>query len=135
MAKIFSETMVKTARKNLKKFGRTKISFRRMDNLNMDTSNEYFNVVVARHTCIDAEQVYETLKPGGTLIVRGVDQLDCWELKRLFGRGQAFHDEKSISRIDFEAILDAGFKDVELVLIHIREFCWFEDIMELLREN
>ncbi len=131
----FSDAMIKTAQKNLKKFGRKNIIFRTMDNLKMDTPDEYFDIVVARHTCIDPVQIYKTLSSGGTLVVRGVDQLDCWELKRLFGRGQAFHDEKSISHIDLDAILDAGFCDVELVPIHIREYyCTPEDLLNLLNK-
>ena len=129
----FSEAMIETAKKNLKKSGRKNISFRTMDNLKMDTPDEYFDMVVARHTCIDPVQIYKTLKPGGFLIVRGVDMMDCWELKRLFGRGQAFCDKKPISQIDLEAILIAGFKDVELVPIHAREFYHTpEDLFALL---
>ena len=37
---------------------------------------------------------------------------DCHELKRIFGRGQAYNDTKPISIIDYENILDAKFKDV-----------------------
>jgi len=130
-----SEAMIKTARENLKKSGRKNIMFRTMDNLKMDTPDEYFDVVVARHTCIDPVQILKTLKPGGTLIVRGVDMLDCWELKRTFGRGQAFYDKKPISLIDYEAILDAGFIDVELVPIHVREyFQTDEDLLALLHK-
>lgn len=117
-----SGAMIKTAEENLKKSGRKNIIFRKMDNLKMNTPSEYFDIVVARHTCIDPVQIFKTLKPGGILIVRGVDQLDCWELKRMFGRGQAYRDGKSISQVDFEATLDAGFKDTELVPIHIREY-------------
>ena len=102
----------------------------------MDTPRKYFDLVVARHTCIDPVQIFQTLKPGGRLVVRGVDQLDCWELKRLFGRGQAYQDQKPIGRIDFEAILDAGFKDVELVPIHVREYYQTpEDLLALLRKT
>ncbi|MBR5389151.1 class I SAM-dependent methyltransferase [Candidatus Saccharibacteria bacterium] len=129
----FSEAMIETARQNLKKSGRENISFRTMDNLNMDTQDEYFDMVVARHTCIDPVQIYRTLKPGGFLIVRGVDMMDCFEIKRLFGRGQAFRDKIPISHIDYEAILDAGFKDVELVPIHTREYYHApEDLFALL---
>ena len=128
-----SDAMIKTARKNLKKSGKKNIAFRTMDNLKMDTTDEYFDIVTARHTCIDPAQIYKTLKPGGTLIVRGVDQLDCWELKRAFDGGQAYHDEKPISQVDFEAILDAGFKNVELVPIHVREYFHTpEDLLALL---
>ena len=48
----------------------------------MDTPNDYFDIVTARHTVINPEQIYKTLKIGGYLIVRGVDKLDCWILKK-----------------------------------------------------
>ena len=118
----FSDEMIKTANKNLKNSDKKNITFRQMDNLNMNTPDNYFDIVVARHTCTDAKQTYKTLKTNGLLIIRGVDKLDCWELKRLFGKGQAYKDPKPISLIDYENILDAGFKDVELVPIHIREY-------------
>lgn len=118
----FSTEMIKTANKNLKMSGRKNITFRKMNNLNMDTPKEYFDVVVARHTPTDPKQIYETLKPGGYLIVQGVDMFDCHELKRIFGRGQAFTDTRPISIIDYENILDANFKDVELIPIHEIEY-------------
>ena len=40
----------------------------------------------------------------------------------LFGRGQGMNDFKSISLVDYENVLNAGFKDVELVPIHKREY-------------
>ena len=129
----FSEEMINTANESLKRSGKNNIIFRTMDNLNMDTPDEYFDVVVARHTCIDAKQIYKTLKNGGKLLLRGVDKLDCWQLKRLFGKGQSYFDEKPISVIDYENILDAGFKHVELIPIHVREFYKTkEDLMALL---
>ena len=118
----FSNEMIKTANKNLLQSGRKNISFRVMDNLKMDTLDNYFDLVTARHTVIDPVQIYKTLKEGGQLIIRGVDKLDCWSLKRMFGRGQAYHDVKPISLIDYEAILDAGFKDVELIPLHVIEY-------------
>lgn len=129
----FSDEMIKTANKNLKSSQKTNIVFKKMDNFNIDTPNNYFDVVVARHTCIDAKQIYNTLKPNGILIVRGVDKLDCWKLKRVFGKGQAYNDVTPISFIDYENILDCGFKSVELVPIHIREYYKTkEDLLSLL---
>lgn len=93
-----------------------------MDNLNMTIEDNHFDIIVARHTCIDAKQIYNKLKNGGHLIVRGVDKLDCWELKRMFKKGQSYNDIKPISLIDYENILEAGFKNVELVPIHVREY-------------
>jgi len=118
----FSNEMIETANKNLLQSGRKNISFRVMDNLKMDTPDDYFDLVTARHTIIDPVQIYKTLKEGGQLIIRGVDKLDCWSLKRMFGRGQAYHDIKPISLIDYEAIMDVGFKKVELIPLHVIEY-------------
>ena len=117
-----SSEMIKTALKNLDKIKRLDVKFRVMDNLNMDVPDNYFDVVVARHTIIDPKGIMKCLKPGGYLLVRGVDKADCLNLKRLFKRGQGYTDLKPISIIDYENILDAGFIDVELVPIHVREF-------------
>lgn len=118
----FSEEMIKNANKNLSKSGRKNIRFKVMNNLEMDTTDNYFDLVTARHTVTDPRQIYKTLKPGGFLIIRGVDKLDCWELKRMFNIGQAFHDSKPISLIDYELVLDAGFKNGELIPLHIIEY-------------
>ena len=118
----FSNEMIETANKNLLQSGRKNISFRVMDNLKMDTPDDYFDLVTARHTIINPVQIYKTLREGGQLIIRGVDKLDCWSLKRMFGRGQAYHDIKPISLIDYEAIMDAGFKEVELIPLHVIEY-------------
>jgi len=118
----FSEEMIKAANQNLEKTGRKNIRFRVMNNLKMDTPDNYFDLVTARHTIIDPKQIYKTLKTRGFLIIRGVDKLDCWELKQMFNRGQAFHDNKPISLIDYEAVLNAGFKNVELIPLHVIEY-------------
>lgn len=118
----YSKEMINTANENLERSGRNNIAFRVMNNLDMDVPKKYFDVVVARNTVTDPKQIYEVLKPGGYLIIRGVDKLDCWGLKRIFNKGQGYYDEKPISLIDYENVLDAGFKDVELVPIHCREY-------------
>lgn len=129
----FSKEMINTANNNIKESGKKNIVFRQMDNLNMDTPDDYFDIVVARHTPIDAKQIYKTLKPEGRLLLRGVDKLDCWSLKLLFGRGQGYNDEKPISVIDYENIISAGFKSIELVPIHVREYYKTkEDLVALL---
>ena len=118
----FSEAMIETANKNLLESGRDNISFRIMDNLNMDVPDNYYDIVVARNTITDPKQIYKCLKKNGYLLLRGVDKDDCWALKVLFGKGQGYHDKKPISLIDYENVLKAGFKDVELVPIHEREY-------------
>ena len=118
----YSPAMIETANKNLKESKRKNITFRLMDNLHMDVPREYFDVVVARNTVTDPKQIYDCLKTGGYLLIRGVDKDDCWSLKMLFEEGQGYHDRKPISIIDYENILKAGFHEVELVPIHEREY-------------
>jgi len=118
----YSSAMIETANKNLKESGRSNVSFRLMNNLAMDVLDDYYDVVVARNTITDPKQIFKALKPGGVLLVHGVDMFDCYELKLIFGRGQAMDDKKPISIVDYENILKAGFRDVELVPIHEREY-------------
>ena len=118
----FSEGMIETANQNLKESGRKDVTFRIMDNLSMDVPDNYFDIVVARNTVTDPKQIYKCLKDGGYLLLKGVDRADCWSLKLLFGRGQGYNDTKPISLVDYENVLNAGFKDVELVPIHEREY-------------
>lgn len=129
----FSEGMIETAKANLKNSGREDITFRVMDNLNMDVEDNYFDVVTARNTITDMNGIYACLKKDGHLLVHGVDMLDCWELKRLFGRGQGFNDSKPISLIDYENALYAGFHEVELIPLHVREYYkTLDDLLALL---
>ena len=118
----YSPEMIKTAKQNLKKSGRKNIKFRIMDNLAMDVPKNYFDVVVARHTVTDPKQIYDALKVGGVLLIAGVDKYDCYSLKYLFGRGQCYFDKKPISIIDFENVINAGFKDLELIPVYEREY-------------
>ena len=118
----YSPAMIDTACKNLSESGRKNISFKVMDNLKMDVPDEHFDIVVARHTCTDPVQIFRCLKPGGTLLIRGVDKYDCWSLKLTMGGGQGYEDPVPVSITDYENVLKAGFSEVELVPIHTREY-------------
>lgn len=124
----YSTEMIKTANKNLLLSGRKNIKFKVMDNLKMDVSHDYFDVVVARNTVTDPKQIYKALKKNGYVIIRGVDKFDAYELKLIFGKGQGLSVNKPISIIDYENVLKAGFKDVILVPIHVVEYFENKDI-------
>ena len=126
----FSSQMINTAKENLKAYPERNVEFMQMDNLNMTFEDETFDLISARHTVIDAKQIYKALKPNGVLVIEGVDQKDCWELKTLFERGQAYKDKNPISKIDYEAIKNAGFSKIEL--IEIREDEYYETEEDLL---
>lgn len=129
----FSKEMIKTANENKKQFPDKKIKFVRMDNLSMTFPKNLFDIVSARHTMIDAKQIHDVLSNDGYLIIEGVDKQDCWELKTLFQRGQAFHDEISISKIDYENIKKAGFPEIEMQeIIQYEYYETKEDLLALL---
>lgn len=129
----FSDEMIKTAKKNAKEYPNRNIEFLQMDNLQMTFKNESFDLVSARHTIINAKQIYDSLKENGVLIIEGVDKEDCIELKQIFKRGQGFYDEKAISERDYEDLKKAGFKKVKKYKVLEDEFYETkEDLLALL---
>lgn len=129
----FSKEMIKTAKENQKKYLNNNIKFEQMDNLNMIFSNDMFDLVSARHTIINAKQIYNCLKENGVLVIEGVDKKDCWELKEVFGRGQAYNDEIAVSDKDYEDIEEAGFRNIEKIEILENEYYETEeDLLALL---
>ena len=129
----FSKEMIKTAKENAKKYLNKRVKFTQMDNLKIEFPDESFDLISARHTIINAKQIYEKLVPGGIVVIRGVDKNDCLELKKIFGRGQAYNDEIAISEKDYLDLKDVGFKEIEKVEILANEyFETEEDLMALL---
>ena len=104
-----------------------------MDNVDMKFPEETFDLISARHTIIDAKQIWDCLSDGGTLIIEGIDKKDCWDIKQLFGRGQGYRDEISISEKDYKDLVDAGFSSVKKFQILENEYYETEnDLMALL---
>ena len=129
----FSQNMINTAKENLKKFPDRNIEFKIMDNLNMSFEDDTFDLISARHTIINAKQIYNCLKPNGVLVIEGIDKEDCIEIKDIFGRGQGYNDEISISEKDYEDLKNAGFTEIEKVKIYENEYYETEeDLLALL---
>lgn len=129
----FSKEMIKTVRENAKNYPDKKIKFAYMDNMKITFPDNIFDLVSARHTIIDAKQIYNCLKQGGVLVIEGIDKNDCIELKQIFGRGQAYNDKISISQKDYQDIKKAGFSSVEKIKILENEYYKTEeDLMALL---
>lgn len=117
----YSKSMIKTANEN-KKGTSKRIKFVVMDSLKMAFPHGIFDLVSARHTIFQAKQIYDSLVPGGILIIEGVDKTDCWELKKTFGRGQSYTDNIAPSVRDYQAIIDAGFTVLEETEIITNEY-------------
>lgn len=129
----FSEEMIKTAKENAKRYPDKRIKFIKMNNLEMDFPKETFDLISVRHTIIDAKKIYNCLVKDGILVIEGIDKKDCWEIKELFRRGQAYNDEIAISEKDYQDLVEAGFKNVKKVEILQNEYYETEDdLMALL---
>lgn len=129
----FSKEMIKTAKENAKKYPNKNVKFARMNNQKMKFPKGIFDLISARHTVINAKQIYDCLVDGGMVVIEGVDHKDCWELKELFGRGQAYNDEIAISEKDYLDLKEAGFTNIEKVQILQNEYYETEDdLMALL---
>ena len=125
--------MIKTAKENSKKYPNKNVKFTKMNNLKMTFPKETFDLISARHTEINAKQIYDCLVQGGTLVIEGVDKKDCWEIKELFGRGQAYNDEIAISEKDYLELKKAGFKNIQKIEALENEYYETEeDLMALL---
>ena len=129
----FSVNMINTAKENLKNYPNKNVEFKVMDNLNMSFDDDTFDLISARHTIINAKQIYNCLKENGVLVIEGIDKEDCIEIKDIFGRGQAYNDEISISEKDYEDLKNAGFTKIEKVKIYENEYYETEeDLLALL---
>lgn len=129
----FSKEMLKTAKENQKKYPQKNIKFTWMNNLEMTFPKETFDLISARHTIINAKQIYDCLVKGGTIIIEGIDKRDCWEIKEIFKRGQAYNDKISIAQKDYLDLKEAGFKKIEKIEILENEYYKTkEDLMALL---
>ena len=129
----FSREMIKTAKENQKQHPEKEVKFTWMDSLDMKFPAETFDLVSARHTVINAKQIYECLEKDGVLIIEGIDKNDCIEIKDIFKRGQAYKDKISIADRDYEDLVNAGFSKIERVTIIENEYYETEDdLMALL---
>lgn len=129
----FSKEMIKTAKENAIKYPDKNVRFALMNNMNMTFPKETFDLISARHTVINAKQIYDCLVHQGTLVIEGVDKEDCLELKELFGRGQAYNDEIAISEKDYLELKEAGFVKIEKEKFFIDEYYKTEkDLIALL---
>lgn len=129
----FSKNMIKTATENAKKYPNKKVRFTQMNNLKMAFPKETFDLISARHTIINAQQIYDCLIPDGVIVIEGLNKKDCWEIKEIFGRGQAYNDEISIYEKDYYDLKEVGFKNIEKVEILQNEYYETkEDLVALL---
>lgn len=76
----FSQEMINKAKENSK--GRKDAMFFKMDSNEIKFPDNFFDIVSARHTPFNPDEVFRVLKSDGMLISEQVDEDDCIELKK-----------------------------------------------------
>ena len=130
-----SKEMIKTANINLEKSERKNenIEFIKMDINKLEFEENIFDVVTARHTNLNVEEIKRVLKSNGLLIIEGVAKDDCIELKEKVGRGQCYFDEISVEDMEYSELKNGGFEFIENKMMILNE--WYHsknDLMTLL---
>ena len=120
----FSKEMIKTANKSLEESERKNenITFLCMDTNSLNFEENEFDVITARHTVLNVNEIKRVLKPGGILIIEGVAKDDCLELKDKVGRGQCYFDEKAIEDIEYDELMNEKFENVEKKYMLLNEW-------------
>lgn len=127
----FSREIIKTARKNQKKYHNKNVRFIVMDNLKINFQDGMFDLISARHTVISASEIFRCLSKDGVAIIEGVDKNDCLELKEMFGRGQGYDRESNIADEDYENLIRAGFTKIKRE--RITQYEYYESKEELMK--
>ena len=128
----FSKEMIKHANNNNKD---NKIRFVEMNSQKIDFPNEFFDIITARHTPFNLEEVYKALKEDGLFFSEQIDEDDCKELKEQFGRGQGYNvQSKLIDKIKSNPS-NNKFKQIEIYNIIQNEYYKTEEDLLFLLNN
>ena len=128
----FSIEMVKSANKQNNK---NNIRFFEMDSENINFPDEFFDIISARHTPFDVKEVNRVLRKNGYFFSEQIDEDDCLELKKIFGRGQGFNSKtKLIDKIEKE-LKGVKFEKVEFYDILQQEYYETEEDLLFLLNN
>lgn len=85
-----SPSMINTANENLRKTKLDNVKFLLMDSSNLDFPDSYFDIVTNRHCGFNPAEVFRVLKKGGYFFTQQVSEGDQVNIKKAFGRGQAY---------------------------------------------
>ncbi len=129
----FSKEMIKRAQENSK--ARNDVMFFEMDSNEIKFPTGFFDIVSARHTPFNTNEVFRVLKNGGILISEQVDEDDCIDLKKIFGRGQGFAKKIKQREQDKINLINSGINDFEFYDIVQDEYYETEEDLLFLLNN
>lgn len=130
----FSKEMVNTAIHNITKESNN-VKFFEMDSESILFPSEFFDIICARHTPFNVEEIYRVLKSKGIFISEQVDEDDCLELKRIFGRGQGYDSKIKLKEKIEKELNKKDFSNVEFFEIIQEEYYKTEEDVLFLLNN
>jgi len=95
--------------------------------------NNYFDVVVCRHSNFYPSEVFRVMKPDGIFITQQVDERDKENIKKIFGRGQSFGEKPgSLMKKYIKELELSGFKILKTDTYDATEYYKMDDFVSLL---
>lgn len=109
-----SVSMITTARKNLGKLSYKNVKFLLMNSSNLKFPDDHFDIVADRHCDFTATEVYRVLKKGGYFFTQQVSEGDQLNIKKAFGRGQAYGvKDGTLKNKYLKQLKKVGFKKIK----------------------
>lgn len=132
-----STGMIETATRNSAKSGIPNVRFLKMEAEKLDFPNDFFNVVSCRHSEFFAKEISKVLIQGGTFLTQQVSENDKSNIKKAFGRGQAFGTKAGTLKHQYISELsEAGFSDIRSFEFNVIEYYQTaEDLIFLLKHT
>ena len=130
----FSDEMIKVAKKNI--CGMNNIKVLKMNSDKIMFPDDFFDVVCARHTPFNANEIYRVMKSQGKFFSEQVDEDDCFELKKMFERGQGYDEKIKLINKTKEQMKKEKFSDVNFFdIIQYEYYKTEEDLLFLLNNT
>lgn len=109
-----SKGMLETASTNLKRSKVANVKFFQMSSDQLQFPAGFFDVVSCRHAPFSSKEVVRVLKRRGWFMTQQVSEADKLNLKKAFGRGQAFNERDGVLKERYiRELNEAGFSEVK----------------------
>lgn len=110
----YSDSMIETARKNLKKSGSNNVKFLLMNASKLEFPDNFFDIVTDRHCSFNAAEVYRVLKDNGYFLTQQVSEGDQLNVKKAFKRGQIYGIKDGTLKKEYlKQLREVGFKNID----------------------
>lgn len=132
-----SSRMIEKAEFNLRNSTISNVRFFPMSSDDLQFPAGFFDIITSRHAPFSSKEVFKVLKSGGVFITQQVGESDKFNLKKAFGRGQAFYEKDGALKERYvRELYEAGFSNVQSFEYDANEYYQRpEDLIFLLKHT